>query len=90
MVMAGLVKVASEFSVAAATSLCNSSELARLSGWSWLGLAASLGCAVYGARWGLAGVIYGVAAGWLLRGAIGAWFVRPYLRVADRPAPRTS
>lgn len=83
MVVAGLVKVASEFSVAAATSLCGSRELARLSGLSWLGIAASLVCAVYAARWGLAGVIYGVAAGWLLRGAIGAWFVRPYLR-ADR------
>ena len=84
MVVAGLVKVASEFSVAAASSLCSSPELARLSGWSWLGIAASLGCAVYGARWGLAGVIYGVTAGWVLRGAIGVWFVGPHLReVAD-------
>jgi len=82
MVAAGLIKVASEFSVAAATSLCTVRELARLSGLSWLGIAAATGCAVYASRWGLAGVIYGVAAGWLLRGVLGAWFVSPHLRRA--------
>ena len=35
----------------------------------WLSVGIALAAAAVGARWGLAGVIYGVALGWMVRSA---------------------
>ncbi|HEX6106709.1 MAG TPA: hypothetical protein VFZ26_14070 [Gemmatimonadales bacterium] len=66
-VVAGVAKLVTALAKAAATALATPGELslANLVGWLSLGIAA--GGIVIGARWGLAGVIYGGALGWLVR-----------------------
>ena len=38
----------------------------------WVAVAAALGGAWVGTRWGLLGLLYGVGLGWLVRGAVAA------------------
>jgi hypothetical protein len=49
--------------------------------------------AIVGARWGLAGVIYGVALGWLVRAITAMYPIIKHLRVPDvttGPGPVTA
>jgi O-antigen/teichoic acid export membrane protein len=61
----GIAKIAHAFAKAAATALATQRELALVNAAGWLSVALAIGSAVVAARWGLAGVIYGVSAGWL-------------------------
>jgi hypothetical protein len=73
-VVSGVAKVANAFTKSAASALGTTRELSfiNLTGWLSVGIAVA-GC-VIGARWGLAGVIYGVAMGWICR-SIATFFV---------------
>ena len=66
-ILAGLAKIITGFSRATATALADGRELmlVNLSGWASVALA--IVAATVGARWGLAGVIYGVGLGWMVR-----------------------
>jgi hypothetical protein len=58
--------------------------LVNLLGWSSVLLAVA--AAVFGARWGLVGVIYGVALGWLARAVTTLQPIVRHLRMAEVPA----
>jgi len=71
----GVAKIAHAFAKAAATALATPRELAFVNGAGWMSVALAIGGAVVAARWGLAGVIYGVGLGWL------AWAVMSFVLV---------
>ena len=59
--------------------------MVNLLGWASVGLA--IPAAVFGARWGLAGVIYGVGFGWLLRALTALYVTLRHLKLpASVPA----
>ena len=47
----------------------------------WISAVVALGGAYAGARWGLAGVIYGVGLGWFLRAAVAFALIVRHLRL---------
>jgi hypothetical protein len=53
------------FTRATASALCSNRELAHLSGLMWLAIVGALAGAAFGSQWGLVGLIYGAAMGWL-------------------------
>lgn len=75
-----VVKVASGFSKACVTALTTNRELAYIAVVSWLGVAISVAAGVFGSKFGLAGVIYGVTAGWAVSVLASAYFVSRRLR----------
>jgi Na+-driven multidrug efflux pump len=52
--------------------------LVNLAGWASVGVAVP--AAVFAARWGLVGVIYGVGLGWLLRALAAFYLTMRHLR----------
>jgi O-antigen/teichoic acid export membrane protein len=91
-VVSGIAKVFNAFTRATASALATPRELSAVNLLGWLSLAVGLVAAVVGARWGLAGVIYGVALGWMARSVSAFLVVARHLRVpageqATEPAP---
>ena len=80
----GLAKILTGFSRATVTALADHRELALVNVSGWISVALAVGAAVVGARWGLAGVIYGVGLGWLMRAVIALAVTSRHLRL--RPA----
>ena len=80
-IVGGIAKIANAITKAAATALASPRELslANVSGWLTVGIAAA--AAVVGARWGLAGVIYGVSLGWALRAVVFSVIAIRHLRL---------
>lgn len=72
--VSGVAKIMNAFAKSTVTALATPAELSTVNLWSWASVALAISAAVFGARWGLAGVIYGVGLGWFLR-AITALFV---------------
>lgn len=83
----GVLKVGSAFGRAAATALGDNRQMGRLNVLGWVSVALAVAGAAFGARWGLAGVLYGVALGWLSQGISAMWIAAPHLRSLDG-APR--
>ena len=79
----GIAKIAHAFAKAAATALATPRELALVNAAGWLSVALAIGSAVVASRWGLAGVIYGVGAGWIAWAALSFALVVRHLRVPD-------
>jgi O-antigen/teichoic acid export membrane protein len=79
-IVAGLAKLLTGFSRATVTALADARELAWVNLSGWLSVALAIAAAVAGARWGLAGVIYGVGLGWFLRAAIALGITARHLR----------
>jgi O-antigen/teichoic acid export membrane protein len=73
-VFSGITKIMNSFTKSTVTALATAGEVSivNLLGWASVGLA--IAAAIFGARWGLAGVIYGVGLGWLVR-AVTAFYV---------------
>jgi O-antigen/teichoic acid export membrane protein len=91
-VVSGVAKVFNAFSRATASALATPRELSAVNLLGWLSLVIGLVAAVVGARWGLAGVIYGVALGWMARSVSAFFVVARHLRLpaaerATEPAP---
>jgi O-antigen/teichoic acid export membrane protein len=63
--VSGTVRVLTGFSRATASALCSKRELAHLSGLMWLSIACAIAGAALGSQWGLVGLIYGAAIGWV-------------------------
>jgi hypothetical protein len=86
--VSGMAKIANSLAKASATALATPRELsvANLSGGASIALA--IGGAVVGARWGLAGVIYGVALGWMLRAITFTLITARHLRRPVLSAPQ--
>lgn len=73
-IVSGVAKLLNAFAKATVTALAEPSEVRSLNFLGWLSATVAIGAAVLGARWGLAGVIYGVGLGWLIR-ALSAFYV---------------
>jgi O-antigen/teichoic acid export membrane protein len=86
-IVSGIAKIANAFSKATASALADPRELSLVNLTGWLSVGLAVAGAFVGARWGLAGVIYGVGIGWLLRAAIAMVLVGRHLRLpASIPA----
>jgi hypothetical protein len=83
----GVLKVGSAFGRAAATALGDNRQMGRLNVLGWAAVALAVAGAAFGARWGLAGVLYGVALGWLSQGVSAMWIAAPHLRPSAEVPP---
>jgi O-antigen/teichoic acid export membrane protein len=68
---AGVAKSLNAFSNATVTALADQRELTLVNIFGWVSVAISIAAAAVLSRWGLAGVVWGVGLGWLLRAATG-------------------
>ena len=88
-VISGTIRVLNAFIRSIVSALATPAELSLISLFSWVSVVLAIGAAVVGARWGLAGVIYGVAFGWLMRGLTASYFALRHLRIPS-PEPVTA
>lgn len=79
--VSGVAKVLSAFTKTTAMALITPGELSMLNLLGWASSALAVAAAVIGGRWGLAGVIYGVALGWLARATAAFCFTIRHLRL---------
>jgi O-antigen/teichoic acid export membrane protein len=82
-VVSGIAKVFNAFTRATASALATTGELSAVNLLGWVSVAVGLVAAIVGARWGLAGVIYGVALGWLMRSVSAFYVAARHLRLPD-------
>lgn len=87
-VVSGTVKVLNSFTKAIVSALATPAELSLVNLYGWASVGVAVLAALAGARWGLVGVIYGVAFGWLLRAVAALYFTLRHLRLAA-PVPAT-
>lgn len=80
-IVSGIGKIANSFSKAMVSALSTPRELSLVNLLSWVSVGISLAGAYIGARWGLAGVIYGVGLGWYIRAALSSALVWRHLRL---------
>jgi hypothetical protein len=80
-IVSGIGKIANAFSKATASAVAEPRELSLVNVSGWVSVAIAVAGAWAGARWGLTGVIYGVAAGWFLRAAVTFALVMRHLRL---------
>jgi hypothetical protein len=85
-VVSGVAKVLNAFAKALVAGLALPDEVATVNLFGWLSVAVAIAAAAVGARWGLAGVIYGVGLGWLIRALVAFRICAPHLRAAE-PLP---
>jgi O-antigen/teichoic acid export membrane protein len=78
--VSGFLKVMSGFMTAVVVSCARERRLRVLSIACWGSIGISVAGAFLAGRWGLVGVLYGIAAGWLVRCVCTAWLALPYLR----------
>ncbi len=86
-IISGVAKLLNAFTKAAVTALAEPQEVIALNLFGWLSVALAIGAAVVGARWGLVGVIYGVALGWLIRAISGFYVTARHLRPVPAAVP---
>ena len=89
--MSGIAKVINAFSKSAASALATPQELTLVNVVGWISVGIAIAAGVAGARWGLAGVIYGVSLGWMFRSAYTMYVAARHLRIpvaepAQQPA----
>jgi O-antigen/teichoic acid export membrane protein len=83
----GVVKVSGSLAAAVVNALGSSSDLVKLSLAGWLSIGVALVGASLGARWGLTGLVYGVACGWLVRALIIGQLALWHLLHSERGGP---
>ncbi len=92
-IVAGVTKILNAFSKAAVSALASQRELALVNYFGWASALLAVVAGMTAGAWGLAGVIYGVALGWLLRSVAAFYVTFRHLRVpaagvaAATPAP---
>ena len=86
-VISGIAKIMNAFTKSTVTALATPGELSMVNLLGWASIALAIPAAAFGARWGLAGVIYGVGFGWLLRALTALYVTLRHLRLpASVPA----
>jgi len=80
-IVSGVAKIANAFAKAVAAAVAEPRELSRINVSGWVSVVLAVAGAWIGARWGLTGVIYGVAVGWSLRAVVTFGFVMRHLRL---------
>lgn len=89
--VSGMIKVFNAFSKSTAAALATPRELAVINLVGWVSVVAAIAASVVGARWGLVGVIYGVAVGWAIRAIASCLIAARHLRLpVAAAAPATS
>ncbi len=83
-IVVGVAKILNAFAKATISALCDPRELTVINLTGWISVGIAVAAAFVGARWGLAGVIYGVGVGWLLRALAAFYLTMRHLRL---PAP---
>jgi O-antigen/teichoic acid export membrane protein len=80
-VFSGVVKILNAFTRATVTALATPSELSMVNLLGWVSVALAIPAGLFGARWGLSGLIYGVGFGWLLRALTGMYYTVRHLNL---------
>jgi O-antigen/teichoic acid export membrane protein len=83
-IVTGVLKVLGGIGKATATALGGERELMYLNLLMWISVLVGAAGAIFGATWGLTGVIYGVGLGWIGRIYVCSYIARPLL--AEQPA----
>jgi O-antigen/teichoic acid export membrane protein len=79
----GIVKIMNSFTRSTAAALATAGELAIFNWLGWISVGVACLAGVIGARWGLAGLIYGVGLGWLMRALAGSYLTLRHLRLPE-------
>jgi len=77
----GVAKILNSFTKSTVTALATGTEILIVNVLGWLSVAVAIAAGASGARWGLAGVIYGVGLGWLTRAISAAFLTLRHLRL---------
>jgi O-antigen/teichoic acid export membrane protein len=77
----GMAKIINAFTKSAVTALATPAELSLVNLFGWGSAALAIPAAVFGARWGLAGVMYGVGLGWLIQAATALYITLRHLKL---------
>jgi O-antigen/teichoic acid export membrane protein len=87
-IISGITKIMNSFTKSTVTALATQSELSMVNVLGWASVALAIPAAVFGAHWGLAGVMYGVGFGWLLRALTALYVTLRHLKLpASIPVP---
>jgi hypothetical protein len=79
----GALKPLGAVAVATVNAVGSAGDLAALGGIAWAACILGFGGAWLGVRWGLAGLVYGVGIGWLLRAGASGWLASRSLQRAE-------
>jgi O-antigen/teichoic acid export membrane protein len=82
-IFSGVTKIMNSLSRAGAVALATASELSVLNWLGWVSVAVALLAGLIGARWGLAGLMYGVGLGWLMRALTASYLTLRHLRLPE-------
>jgi O-antigen/teichoic acid export membrane protein len=88
-VVGGTVKVLNGFAKSIVSALSTPAELSVVNLLGWVSVGVAIMAGLIGARWGLSGVIYGVAVGWGIRALSCLVLAARHLRLPE-PVPVTS
>jgi O-antigen/teichoic acid export membrane protein len=87
--VSGVAKIMNAFTKSTVTALASPAELSLVNILGWVSVALAIPAAFIGARWGLAGLIYGVGFGWLIRALTALFLTLRHLKV-PAPIPATA
>jgi O-antigen/teichoic acid export membrane protein len=79
--VSGVAKIMNAFTKSTVTALATPAELSMVNLLGWASVALAVVAGVLGARWGLAGVIYGVGFGWLIRALTALYVTLRHLKL---------
>ena len=86
-IFSGVAKIMNSFTKATVTALATGSEVSMVNLLGWVSVGVAFAAAIFGARWGLTGVIYGVGIGWLVRALTASYLILRHLKLpASIPA----
>ena len=80
-IFSGIAKIMNSFTKATVTALATGTEVSIVNLLGWVSVGVAVAAAVFGARWGLAGVIYGVGFGWLVRALTASYLTLRHLKL---------
>jgi O-antigen/teichoic acid export membrane protein len=80
-IFSGVAKIMNSFTKATVTALATENEVSLINLLGWISVGLALAAAIVGARWGLAGLIYGVGLGWLLRAVTQGYLILRHLKL---------
>jgi O-antigen/teichoic acid export membrane protein len=79
--VSGIAKIMNAFTKSTVTALATSAEVSLVNLLGWVSVALAVPAAILGARWGLAGVIYGVGFGWFIRALTALYVTLRHLKL---------
>jgi len=89
-VVSGVTKIMNSFTKSTVTALATPTELSTVNLLGWASVVLAIVAAVFGARWGLTGLMYGVGLGWFTRALTAFYLTLRYLKLPVAvPVPLT-